>query len=41
MHQLGVHLKAVAHSSSMGEVMLSDRPYDRYPAGTGSFICTL
>lgn len=28
MHQLGVHLKAVAHSSVMGDVVLSDRPYD-------------
>lgn len=28
MHQLGTHLKAVAKSSVMGEVVLSDRPYD-------------
>jgi hypothetical protein len=28
MHQLGIHLKAVAHSSVMGDVMLSDRPYN-------------
>jgi hypothetical protein len=28
MHQLGTHLKAVAHSSVMGHVVLSDRPYD-------------
>jgi len=28
MHQLGVHFKAVAHSSLMGEVVLSDRPYN-------------
>lgn len=28
MHQLGIHLKAVAHSSIMGEVMLHDAPYD-------------
>lgn len=28
MHQLGTHLKAVAHSSVMGDVVLSDRPYD-------------
>lgn len=27
MHQLGVHLKAVAHSSAMGDVTLIDRPY--------------
>ncbi|HKU39606.1 MAG TPA: hypothetical protein VJR89_15710 [Polyangiales bacterium] len=28
MHQLGVHMKAVAHSSLMGDVVLSDKPYD-------------
>jgi len=28
MHQMGVHLKAVAHSSVMGEVVLNDKPYD-------------
>jgi hypothetical protein len=27
MHQLGVYLKAVAHSSVMGDVVLSDAPY--------------
>jgi hypothetical protein len=28
MHQLGIHLKAVAHSSEMGEVLLYDGAYD-------------
>ena len=28
MHQLGVHLKAVAHSSMLGEVLLYDGAYD-------------
>ena len=27
MHQLGIHLKAVAHSSMAGEVVLMDKPY--------------
>ena len=28
MHALGVHLKVVAHSSVMGDVVLTDRPYE-------------
>lgn len=28
MHKLGIHLKAVAHSSVMGDIVLSDKPYD-------------
>jgi hypothetical protein len=28
MHALGVHLKVVAHSSVVGDVVLSDQPYD-------------
>lgn len=28
MHSLGVHLKVTAHSSVMGDVVLTDRPYD-------------
>lgn len=28
MHQIGTHLKAVAHSSVVGEVLLHDGPYD-------------